>query len=217
MPSLFIVPGGISSQLEHFSRQILHHGSEINRRTGADTFRIVAFSEETMDPPHGKLQPCPAAAGLRLSLGLAWKESNQTVSSPFAGTHRNERNSFFSFSFTHRLCRVRTCFTESSERLLFRVRERESLRTRYADTPTPSAESRMKQRPAQLNGCAHALSDILTAIVSGKRSFARERSRQDTSLKISRHLARALFYITRIIDKILFKICNHAEIFFSFS
>lgn len=72
LPSLFVVPGGVSSQLEDFGRQIFHDGGEIDRGTGADALRVVAFPEETVDPPHGELQPGPAAAGLRLPLGLTW-------------------------------------------------------------------------------------------------------------------------------------------------
>lgn len=78
LPSLFVVPGGVSSQLEHLGRQILHHGGEVDRCTGADTLRVVAFPEETVDPPHGKLQPGPAAAGLRLPLRLTWKREHAT-------------------------------------------------------------------------------------------------------------------------------------------
>lgn len=73
MPSLFVVPGGVSSQLEHLGRQIFHHGGEIDRRTGADALRVVAFPQQTVDPSHGELEPGPAAAGLRLPLGLTWK------------------------------------------------------------------------------------------------------------------------------------------------
>lgn len=79
MPSLFVVPGGVSSQLEYLSRQIFHHGGEIDRRTGADAFRVIAFPEKTVDPPHGELQPGPAAAGLRLPLGLTWKKTRANV------------------------------------------------------------------------------------------------------------------------------------------
>lgn len=43
MPGLFVVPGGVSSQLEHLGRQIFHHGGKIDRRTGADALRVVAF------------------------------------------------------------------------------------------------------------------------------------------------------------------------------
>lgn len=79
LPSLFVVPGGVSSQLEYLSRQIFHHGGEIDRRTGADAFRVIAFPEKTVDPPHGELQPGPAAAGLRLPLGLTWKKTRANV------------------------------------------------------------------------------------------------------------------------------------------
>lgn len=72
MPCLFVVPRGVSSQLEHFGRQIFHHGGEIDRRPGTDALRVISFPEETMDSPHGELQPCPAATGLRLPLGFAW-------------------------------------------------------------------------------------------------------------------------------------------------
>lgn len=76
MPSLFVVPGGVSSQLQHFGRKVFHHGGEVDRRAGTDAFRIIAFPEEPMDPSDRELQPCPATAGLRLPLGLAWKRTS---------------------------------------------------------------------------------------------------------------------------------------------
>lgn len=131
LPSLFVVPGGVSSQLEYLSRQIFHHGGEIDRRTGADAFRVIAFPEKTVDPPHGELQPGPAAAGLRLPLGLTWKKTRANVivvvvvvdaakapGDPLPGFF------FFFLSFplldsTHRLCRVQTCFAAKSSAFAF--------------------------------------------------------------------------------------------------
>jgi len=42
---LLVVTGGVASQFEDFSREILKDGSEIDRGTSTDTLSVVAFPQ----------------------------------------------------------------------------------------------------------------------------------------------------------------------------
>jgi hypothetical protein len=51
---LLVVAGGIASQLEDLSREVLKDGSEVDGGTGTDTLSVVALAEETVDTTDGE-------------------------------------------------------------------------------------------------------------------------------------------------------------------
>jgi hypothetical protein len=51
---LLVVTGGVSSQLEDLSREVLKHGGEVDGSTGTDTLSIVALAEKTVDTTDGE-------------------------------------------------------------------------------------------------------------------------------------------------------------------
>jgi hypothetical protein len=55
---LLVVTGGIASQLEYFSSQVLHDGSEVHWGTSTDAFSIVAFAKKTVDATNRELKSC---------------------------------------------------------------------------------------------------------------------------------------------------------------
>ena len=55
---LFVVTRSVACQLEDFSAQIFEHSSQIHRSTSANTFRVIAFAEKTMDTTNWELKPC---------------------------------------------------------------------------------------------------------------------------------------------------------------
>ena len=61
---LLVVTGGVASELEHLSSQVLHYGSKVDRCTCTDAFGIVALPQETMDPANWELQASTAGTGL---------------------------------------------------------------------------------------------------------------------------------------------------------
>ena len=46
-PSLLVVPGGVSCQLEDLGGQVLHDGSKVDRGSGSDTLGVVALAEKS--------------------------------------------------------------------------------------------------------------------------------------------------------------------------
>lgn len=46
---LLVVTGGVASQLEDFSSQVLEDSGQVDRSTGTDTLSIVALPEQTVD------------------------------------------------------------------------------------------------------------------------------------------------------------------------
>jgi hypothetical protein len=46
---LLVVTGGVASQLENLSCQVLENGSEVDGSTGTDTLSVVALAEQTVD------------------------------------------------------------------------------------------------------------------------------------------------------------------------
>jgi hypothetical protein len=46
---LFVVAGGVASQLEDLSSEVLKDGGEVDGSTGTDTLSIVPLAEETVD------------------------------------------------------------------------------------------------------------------------------------------------------------------------
>jgi hypothetical protein len=51
---LLVVTGGVASQLEDLSSEVLEDGGQINGSTSTDTLSIVALAEETMDTTDGE-------------------------------------------------------------------------------------------------------------------------------------------------------------------
>jgi hypothetical protein len=51
---LLVVTGGVTSQLEDLSSEILENSSEVDGGTGTDTLSIVALAEQTVDTTNGE-------------------------------------------------------------------------------------------------------------------------------------------------------------------
>ena len=68
---LLVVAGGVSSQLEDFGGQVLHDCGQIDWSAGSDALGVVARAKETVNSPHGELEPSSGGAALGLSTGLA--------------------------------------------------------------------------------------------------------------------------------------------------
>ena len=63
-PGLLVVTGSIASQLENFSSQVLHHGSQVDGGTSAHPLGVIPLAEKTVNTTDGELESSPAAAGL---------------------------------------------------------------------------------------------------------------------------------------------------------
>ena len=61
---LFVIPGGVAGQFEHFSRQIFHHGGQVDRSTGSDSFGVVALAKKSVDTTDRELKSCATRPGL---------------------------------------------------------------------------------------------------------------------------------------------------------
>lgn len=53
---LLVVTGGVASQLQNFSGQVLQDGSEVHGGTGTDTLSVVALAKQTVDTANGEGQ-----------------------------------------------------------------------------------------------------------------------------------------------------------------
>ena len=53
---LLVVAGGVASQLENLSSQVLENGSQVNGSTSTDTLGIVALAEQTVNTTDGESQ-----------------------------------------------------------------------------------------------------------------------------------------------------------------
>lgn len=51
---LLVVAGGVASQLEDLSGEVLEDGSEVDGSTGTDTLGVVALAEQTVDTADGE-------------------------------------------------------------------------------------------------------------------------------------------------------------------
>ena len=51
---LLVVAGGVASQLEDLSSEVLEDGSQVDGSTSTDTLSIVALAEETVDTADGE-------------------------------------------------------------------------------------------------------------------------------------------------------------------
>src|SRR5215470_1395301 len=68
---LLVVACRVAGKLEHLSGQVLHHGSQVDRRSGTDSLRVVALAQQTVYTTDGELQTSTARSALCLSLHLA--------------------------------------------------------------------------------------------------------------------------------------------------
>ncbi len=53
---LLVVAGGVASQLQHFSGQVLEDGGQVDRGTGTDALGVVALAQQTVDTTDGELE-----------------------------------------------------------------------------------------------------------------------------------------------------------------
>ena len=66
-----VVPGRVTGELQHFSRQVFENGGQVDRGTGTDSLGVVTFSKESMDSTDWKLKPGSTGSGLRFSFNFA--------------------------------------------------------------------------------------------------------------------------------------------------
>jgi len=62
--SLLVITGGITSQLENFSSEVLKHGSEVDGSTGTNTLSIVALAEQSVNTTNWEGETGLRGAGL---------------------------------------------------------------------------------------------------------------------------------------------------------
>jgi len=53
---LLVIPGGVSSQFEDFSGQILEDGSKVHRCTSSDSLGVVTLAEKSVDTTDRELK-----------------------------------------------------------------------------------------------------------------------------------------------------------------
>lgn len=53
---LLVVTGGVASQLENLSCEVLEDSSKVDRSTSTDTLGVVALAEQTVDTTNGERQ-----------------------------------------------------------------------------------------------------------------------------------------------------------------
>ena len=68
---LLVVTGGVSSQLEDLSSQVLEDSSEVDGSTGTDTLSVVALAEQTVDTADGERQTSLGRTAIK-KFRLAW-------------------------------------------------------------------------------------------------------------------------------------------------
>jgi hypothetical protein len=68
---LLVVTGGVASELEDFSAQVLENGGEIHRGTGTHAGSVLALTKVTTDTTDGKLQTGLGRRGRALLLATA--------------------------------------------------------------------------------------------------------------------------------------------------
>lgn len=79
---LLIVAGGVASQLENLSSEVLEDGSQIDGSTGTDTLGVVTLAEQTVDTTDGESETSLGRTGLRV-LGTAGLAAGLAASSHF--------------------------------------------------------------------------------------------------------------------------------------
>ncbi|KAK2882241.1 hypothetical protein Q8A73_022751 [Channa argus] len=70
-PGLLVVAGGVSSQLQDLSGQVLENSRQVDGSSGSNTLSIVAFTQQSVDTTDWELEPSAGGAGLCLCSGFA--------------------------------------------------------------------------------------------------------------------------------------------------
>jgi hypothetical protein len=78
-PSLLVVTSGVTGQLENFSGQVLHDGSQVDWSSGTNALGVATFAEHTVDTTDGELKSGAARTGLGLSLNFASLSASRHV------------------------------------------------------------------------------------------------------------------------------------------
>ena len=68
---LLVVTGGVASQLEDLSSEVLEDGSQVDWGTSTHAFSIVSLAKESVDTTDGELKTRTAGSALCLSLCLS--------------------------------------------------------------------------------------------------------------------------------------------------
>ena len=63
--------GGVTSQLEDLSSEVLHDGGQIDGGTSTNTGGVVSLAEETVNTSNGELETSTAGPGLGLGLNFS--------------------------------------------------------------------------------------------------------------------------------------------------
>lgn len=75
---LLVVTGGVSSQLENLSSEVLENGSKVNGSTGTDTLGVVTLAEQTVDTANreGQTSLGGTAEGVDVSMKRRYRMRN---------------------------------------------------------------------------------------------------------------------------------------------
>ncbi|CAL8139020.1 unnamed protein product [Orchesella dallaii] len=57
---LLVVTSRVTCQLENFSGQVLHNGSEVDWSSSSHSLSVISLSQQTMDTTHWELKSCTA-------------------------------------------------------------------------------------------------------------------------------------------------------------
>ena len=68
---LLVVTGGVTSQLEDLSSEVLKDGSQVDRSTSTDSLGVVSLAKESVNTTNRELKTSTAGSALRLSLCLS--------------------------------------------------------------------------------------------------------------------------------------------------
>ena len=70
-PLLLVVTGGVASQLEDLSGEVLHHCSQVDWGAGSDSLGVVSPAEKTVDSANWELESSTGRTTLGLGTGLS--------------------------------------------------------------------------------------------------------------------------------------------------
>ena len=68
---LLVVAGGVASQLEDLSSQVLEYGSQVYWGSSTDTGSVVSLAEESVNTTDWELKSCTSRSALSLGTGLS--------------------------------------------------------------------------------------------------------------------------------------------------